>query len=1221
MWLGKRKTLHTTGSDDGGTMAGSIRVPTRSDASGKGIGTPIPNTVAARRVSLRRLILRWAIRSSSLINHHPRIQAGFQFKAEGCPARMKKIFKNLRGDRLKREKLGQSSEVESLPGGADAQHDETTNHSALVLRGHNQIVPGFPTSDILNRERLAEKLSVAKLSVENVSTASAFTGASNITLDNVQVNTIGRDMYTTVHIHHGSGNGMNVQEALGYLPNPRGSSWDPAHGCLAGTRMQHLEEIYSWISVQAGPTSAGSFVVADAAGSGKSALLHTTCQHLHKQGLLLAGFFFDKNGKHGTTANLFATIVRGLCAVHHSVKLRIAELISDDNTLAIAPITRQFEELILQVCPLLPPNRIYVVAIDALDEGYDVGLLKFLRDSVTRLPPSFRFILTTRPEKRILQYLENQPHIHMSSRSLTGESSLLDLDVYIRSRVAESSFASDVTPELIEGLVNKSEGVFLWAATVLNFLEEAYDPIAELRDIVCNNSDAWREDKDATKKLDSLYARILSGLRWSDKRFVAMYQAVVGGIVTVKKPLSARGLAELYRSEGVTMDDVVKICGFIRPLLRISDLKDPTKPIRVVHLSVQEYLTDRAPTVYRLSPDDQNFTICKVLFGTIQASLTSPTTPVLGYSTSIAMSDDIASHIPTLPKLFKQDMPEHLWYSYSFLCDHVLETAHPNFGQSDLTLIRDVIFVNSRALLEVTAAMGAVVDFGVLENWAWAGIFGEPENLDYSLLRGSVQSLHAVSLCLFEADRRQEAHRILFDAIDLYNTILDSGCNDPDFKMDMAHSLHLLAQYLAKLGRADNAVRHIQEAVRITRQLAEADSPRFEPVLFQFIRSSASFLADASLLDEALEVCKEAVDFHRRSGVDNPAELARSLLQLAATHFSAGRDDDALEVAGEAVQLLRRLAEEDLVGYGLQLAVALSDSYCVYLGFDDPARIVVMEEALSVQRRLMGEDMARFAPSLTASLGLYACDLTILDRHAEALKTNEEAVGVQRRLVGDMKDCDRRHLERLSSLLGDLSASYSTQGRGHDAVKTAREKLEIARTICQGDRSILEDEGLGRAEVANEFMWSQGCLAFSLTVYARFLSEVGRLEEAIESSQDALAIFRQKAAAKDSSSTDQHELAFGLRTLAGHMGASKRYEEAVILAKEEVELHRDVLVAERLDMLKAALGVDDVPASIEDIKPPDSYGEACLKVYLDSALDLAHSQDRYVHLLRQMGGT
>ena len=111
-------------------------------------------------------------------------------------------------------------------------------------------------------------------------------------------------------------------------------------------------------------------LLADIAGSGKTAIAHSAAQYFHEMGVLASSFFFDReiSGRNGPE-KLFSTIALDLAGLSKDIAADIDQVLERDRSLASASLSRQFDELILKPFQRYPIDRPVVVVIDALDES------------------------------------------------------------------------------------------------------------------------------------------------------------------------------------------------------------------------------------------------------------------------------------------------------------------------------------------------------------------------------------------------------------------------------------------------------------------------------------------------------------------------------------------------------------------------------------------------------------------------------------------------------------------------------------------------------------------------------------------------------------------------------------------------------------------------------------------------------------------------------------
>jgi hypothetical protein len=177
-----------------------------------------------------------------------------------------------------------------------------------------------------------------------------------------------------------------------------------------------------------------------------------------------------------------------------------------------------------------------VVILDALDECRDLhDQLDIFMDTITewsRLPQSFKLMITSR----------NQPptpsvcHITLEIGDFAGPEVHHDIQTFFEQRFAEITSLHPSLPSwpgqsIIKQLTDQAAGLFIWAETVVRFLEEG-SPTQRL-DLILDGS--FDQERVA---LDNLYLQILHfSFRDTDSLGLDMSQRVVGAIVVAEVPL------------------------------------------------------------------------------------------------------------------------------------------------------------------------------------------------------------------------------------------------------------------------------------------------------------------------------------------------------------------------------------------------------------------------------------------------------------------------------------------------------------------------------------------------------------------------------------------------------------------------------------------------------------------------------------------------------------
>ncbi|KAJ6503812.1 hypothetical protein C8R45DRAFT_1091581 [Mycena sanguinolenta] len=195
--------------------------------------------------------------------------------------------------------------------------------------------------------------------------------------------------------------------------------------CLQGTRVELLNRIRNW----ALSPSERTLLLYGAAGTGKSAIVHTIARDLHSESLALVPFFaFNHSVQNRSSAQLIPTWAKELAEVHPPYQaylhgLRLSNLESTD-------LVHQQDILLLKgLASLTNCGKPVVFIIDALDEcpkDEMQDLFCILEELVCEptLPVFARFLFTYRSHGEILNTFENAPsilHINIDDQKATVE--------------------------------------------------------------------------------------------------------------------------------------------------------------------------------------------------------------------------------------------------------------------------------------------------------------------------------------------------------------------------------------------------------------------------------------------------------------------------------------------------------------------------------------------------------------------------------------------------------------------------------------------------------------------------------------------------------------------------------------------------------------------------------------------------------------------------------
>lgn len=325
----------------------------------------------------------------------------------------------------------------------------------------------------------------------------------------------------------------------------------PEPACHPGTRTAVLKRLRSW----SGDTSPETTVLwlHGSAGIGKSAIAQMFAGDQQQRGQLAASFFFRRgHEKRGTWKGLFATIAYQLATSFPAFDLPVQQAVEKDKLIVGRAMAIQFQKLILQ--PFLDfmkdtgsstLENFPSIVLDGLDECADHKVqqeilqlfISAIRDH--RLP--LRLLLTSRAEPHIRGILEAEDTLFICHHSVlqADQSAFNDIRTYFRDEFTRIRLEyKDRGVELgavwpskhtIEHLVAKSSAIFVYATTVIRFIDDEYShPIDRLEALL-------RLDPASTAPLDDLYAEILSVMSQDTRALRILHTVWQGKRMTPKE--------------------------------------------------------------------------------------------------------------------------------------------------------------------------------------------------------------------------------------------------------------------------------------------------------------------------------------------------------------------------------------------------------------------------------------------------------------------------------------------------------------------------------------------------------------------------------------------------------------------------------------------------------------------------------------------------------------
>ena len=366
--------------------------------------------------------------------------------------------------------------------------------------------------------------------------------------------------------------------------------------CLRGTRKGVLRDIERWLASE---KKQRVFWLNGLAGTGKTTIAQTFAERAFADGKLEASFFCSQDFKDRNNLQMiFPTLAFQLAYQYPLFRVKLLQALKAHPDIRQASLCSQMERLI--VGPLKTTNTPTLIIIDALDECKDKepasAILSILSHYMTKIP-SVKFFITGRPEPQIRTgfRLESLLPITEVFKLHEVKPEVVDNDIKLFFQVQLTELAKqrsdcDLTedwPSLsdIKILCKKAAGFFIYASTVVKFLASKNNtPTEQLNQIISLPQSTSCEGRSG---IDYLYSQVLECVvdDMDDKEFHSHFRKVVGAVLLVLNPLSAKALSDLLRVSNIS----TTLCS-LHSLLLVPSSK--IAAVHIFHKSFPDFLTD-----------------------------------------------------------------------------------------------------------------------------------------------------------------------------------------------------------------------------------------------------------------------------------------------------------------------------------------------------------------------------------------------------------------------------------------------------------------------------------------------------------------------------------------------------------------------------------------------------------------------------------------------------
>ncbi|KAI0417993.1 WD40 repeat-like protein [Xylaria grammica] len=317
-------------------------------------------------------------------------------------------------------------------------------------------------------------------------------------------------------------------------------------------------------------------------GSGKSIASGHTINYLDSNNFDVSYFFF-KAGSNSTVALLLLSLAYQMAETNLEIRQSFLTMIKGGSVINCHDYTMIWNTLFLGCVfktQFLQPQ--YWV-IDALDECPRDALSSLIQ-MVARVNPHIplKIFLSSRPESKVQEIFEQENIKYINFQTGRGES-LQDIGAYLRSR---PKFRGDIDSQhLVELILKKSDGIFLWAALMMDRLDECYS-IEDMESVV----------KGVPSEMNDFYADIVEKIEESTNADLA--KCILKWIVSAPDLLSVDELREAVKLDIkrtlLTTGSQAALSQICRNLVTVNS----DERVNLMHQTVKTYLTSKDSNFY-----------------------------------------------------------------------------------------------------------------------------------------------------------------------------------------------------------------------------------------------------------------------------------------------------------------------------------------------------------------------------------------------------------------------------------------------------------------------------------------------------------------------------------------------------------------------------------------------------------------------------------------------
>ncbi|MEU5115918.1 tetratricopeptide repeat protein [Streptomyces longwoodensis] len=390
---------------------------------------------------------------------------------------------------------------------------------------------------------------------------------------------------------------------------------------------------------------------------------------------------------------------------------------------------------------------------------------------------------------------------------------------------------------------------------------------------------------------------------------------------------------------------------------------------------------------------------------------------------------------------------------------------------------------------------------------------------------------------LGDLGRREEALQAITQAVNIFEAAAEE--QSEAVLPALSAALNNQSNRLSQLGQRAEALDASNKAVKIREYLADKQPDAFLYHLAMSLNNQGNCLANLGLREQALHAITRALLAHQALSRKNPEaflpEVARSLNNQSVCLSELGRHDEALRSAIGAVETYQTLADEQPDAFLSLFAGSLStQSNCLAMVGKRVQALHAASKAVDIYRALVAVQQEAFLPYFAMALNTQSNRLAELGRREEALEAATQALEIRKTLAVAHPDA---FLPDFAASLNNRSNRLADLGRQEEALEAATQALEIRKTLAVAHPdAFLPDFALSLNNQANRF------------------NALGQHTDALQAATQALDVYM--ALTEKYPDSFLPDLAMALNNKSGCLAALGHHEAALEVITQAVRVYK-----------------------------------------------------------------